>query len=190
MMITRRYARSDLLDIACKYVLSFQNYVSLCCTQQRKFRSWCFSHCTSGHWCIPGYFCIHYPCNILKGKKNPVGLDKGIGLPTRNSSLWMFFDARADFGLPVRSWPLIVPVFLNLLTSFIIYLRDGALLKLKYFLNILCVDTTELKAINSSNILTRSSVLCRWFSILAEFNTNFWIILYKKIGNLFQIWYP
>ena len=64
---------------------------------------------------------------ISQKEKNPVGLDKGIGLPTRNSSLWMFSDARADFGFPIRSSPLIVPVSLN----------------------ILCVATTEFEAINS-----------------------------------------
>ena len=157
-----------------------------CCTQQRKFSSWWFPHCTLGHWCIPGYFCIYFPCNIPLRLRMLFVRSSSIDF----SSLWMFSDVHVDFGLPVRSWLQIVPVSLNLLTPFIINLRDGTLLTLKYFLNILCVATTELEAINSSNILTRSSILCRWFSILAEFDTSFWIILSKKIVNIFQNWYP
>ena len=140
-----------------------------------------------------GLFLYTFSCNIPKGKKSS-GFRSGDRCAWFSSidfsSLWMFSDVRTDFGLSVSSWLQIAPVPLNLLTTFIIHLRDGAHLTLKYFLNILCVARTELEAINSSNILTSSSVICRWFSILAEFDTNFWIILYKKIGNLFQDWYP
>ena len=98
-----------------------------------------------------------------------------------SSSLWMFFNVRNDFGLSVSFWLQIAPVPPNLLTTFIINLRDGALLTLKYFLNILCVATTELEAINSSNILTRSSVLCRWFSFWLNLIPIFKLICTKKL---------
>ena len=112
-----------------------------------------FPHCASGHWCIPGYFCnilaitfsLQYP-----QKKKSSGFRSGDRGAHKKSLLFeMFSDVRADFGLSVRSRLQIVPVSLNLLTTFIIHLLDGVLLTLKYFLNILCVATTELEAINS-----------------------------------------
>ena len=82
------------------------------------------------------------------------------------------------------------------------HLRDGALLKLKYCLNILCVATTELEVTNSSNILTPSSVFMLslvfhfgwiWYQFLNYSVEKNWKFIPKLLSIIqspnFRVWF-